>query len=311
MAKVAIITLLYNPDKFVDNYLSSIGQLDYPIEDLSLCLLDNSPSDDYFPKIQEKIKDPKFQINCEIKLEKSSSNLGFSGGNNHWFEKLIDSEYDYFFLLNQDSEIRSDCISKLVAMADKNPQAGLVEAIQEPKEHPKCYDPETFETSWCSGGGVLIRRTALKEIGFFDHNFFLYCEDVDLSWRMWNANWKCLVCREAMYTHITEEADEDKDQSIRFFYSFRNGLLMHYKYDTWYGIFKHISQAFAVCFLQDPVRKKAFLKGWFAGLAHFPYYAFKKLTTFQENSKWITFNRFEYGERREFKDTEDGKRVFL
>lgn len=307
MPKVALITLLYKPDKFLDNYLKSIEKLDYPKEDLSLYLLENSPTREYLPTVQEKIKDFKYQV----KLEKSSENLGFSGGNNFWFEKLIDSDFDYFFLLNQDSEIEESCISELVKMAEANPKAGLIEAIQKPKEHPKCFDPETFETSWCSGGGVLIRRQALKEVGFFDHNFFLYCEDVDLSWRMWNANWQCLICRNAFYTHITEEADEDKDQSIRYFYSFRNGIYMHYKYDSWTGIFKYLAESLAVCFKQDPIRKKEFLKAWFAGAIRFPIYAAKKLFSKNKRSQWVIFNGFEYGKRREFKDTEDGQRVFI
>ena len=307
MSKVAIITLLYNPDKFLDNYLEAVDQLNYPKDQYSLNLLDNSPSEKHFPDIKQKTKrESEYQIN----LERSPSNLGFSGGNNYWFEQLIDSNYDYFFLLNQDSEIEADCIKNLVEMAEANPKAGLVEAIQTPKEHPKCYDPETFETSWCSGGGVLIRRVALKEIGFFDHRFFLYCEDVDLSWRMWGANWQCLICHNAKYTHITEEADADKDQSIRYFYSFRNGILMHYKYDNLQGIFRYLIESFAVCFKQDPVRKKAYLKGWLSGFKQFSYYAFKRIVSPTKKSKWIIFNGFEFGERRAFTDTEDGRRVF-
>ena len=172
MPKVALITLLYNPDDFLDNYLKSIGQLDYPTDQLTINLLDNSPTPDHFPVIEKKVSHPDFNINFQVNLERSKTNLGFSGGNNYFFEKLINSDFDYFFLLNQDSEIRKNCIHELVKMAEINPDAGLIEAVQEPKEHPKCFDSKTFETSFCSGGGVLIRKTALKEIGFFDHRFF-------------------------------------------------------------------------------------------------------------------------------------------
>lgn len=309
---IDLITLLYNAEKFIDDYFLAITQINYPKDKLRINLLDNSPDDNnLYNYIQEKyLNNP--EIPFQINLEKSPQNLGFSGGNNYYFEKLLQtSDLPFFFLLNQDSKINPECLHFLGIKIQEHPDTGMLEAIQSPKEHPKYYDPETFETSWCSGGGVLIRKEALRETGFFDHKFFLYCEDVDLSWRMWKEGWKCRVCPEAKYEHFTEELDAEKDQSIRYFYSFRNGFLMHLKHDSLPGILKYYPLAFAVCFKQDPIRRKAFLKACFAAQKYLPYYLWQKLTE-QKKPKpdWIYFNGFEFGKRRKFEDRGE-ERVFL
>ena len=59
----------------------------------------------------------------------------------------------------------------------------LIDAIQFPVEHPKIYDPVTFETPWASGACLAIPHDIFKKIRGFDDTFFMYCEDVDLSWR--------------------------------------------------------------------------------------------------------------------------------
>lgn len=311
LPKIDVCTLIYNAENFIDKYFEGFKNLNYPQENIRINLLDNSSDNssyDYIKKNYINNQDFKFEIN----LEKSNKNLGFSGGNNYLFKKYQnDDSYPFFFLLNQDGSLEKDCFMHLANTIKNNDRTALLEAVQTPKEHPKCYDIKTLETSWCSGGGVLIRKSALREVGGFDHKFFLYCEDVDLSWKMWTSGWQCKICPDAKYEHITEELDADKDQSIRYFYSFRNGFFMNIKYNSIYGLIRYYMIAFAVCFKQDPERKKAFLKAYFAAQLYAPYYLLRRLFKTRKKSKWIIFNNFEFGNRREFQDTADGKRIFI
>lgn len=308
---IDIVTLIYNAEHFLERYFESFKKLNYPKHLLRINLIDNSPNDRSLKIINEKyLNNP--EIPYPVRVVKSEKNLGFSGGNNFLFEKLVDeSDFPFFFLLNQDGALEPECIMQLGRGILNYPDTGLYEAKQSPREHPKWYDPETFETSWCSGGGVLIRKQALKEVGFFDHNFFLYCEDVDLSWRMWLKNWKCRICPSAVYEHLTEELDENKDQTIRYFYSFRNGFYMNLKYNSFVGILKYYVMAFLVCFKQDRIRKKAFLRAFFNAQKLAPHYICQRLKNPIKNApSWIYFDRFDFGKRRKFKDIPNG-RVFL
>lgn len=63
--------------------------------------------------------------------------------------------------------------------------AGLVEARQTPIEHPKEYDPKTGETGWASTACVIFSADLFRQLqGFDEKSFFLYCDDLDFSWRL-------------------------------------------------------------------------------------------------------------------------------
>jgi len=121
-----------------------------------------------------------------------------------------------------------------VASMKKDPKVGMVEGKQMPHEHPKEYDKKTLETSWCSGACVLIRRTALDQTGLFDDRFFMYCEDVDLSWRMWQMGWKCLHQPKATILHHTgKDAKQKQGSMVEFLFGIRNGHFMRIIYGTY------------------------------------------------------------------------------
>lgn len=309
---IDIVTLNYNSEKFYLSYFKSINSIDYP--SFSLHLIDNASKDNSLQLIKEKFVDnPNHSI--DLHLYESSTNLGFSGGNNLVINKLLKTgSAEYIFLLNQDTEIGADCLRKLVEFVLANPKVGMVDAKQEPKEHPKYYDPSTKDTSWCSGGGVLVRADALREVGVFDDRFFLYCEDIDLSWRMWLHGWRCAFCPEASFRHITEELDEGKDHSLRYFYFVRNGFYMRYKYDSLAGILKYYLAVIALCikYIPDRARFRNFVKGAIAAQLAVPgmLVSRSKLAKLKRPD-WICFNNFEYGRKRPFKDTPEGTRVFV
>ena len=276
-------------------------------------ILDNHPDHRSSAFIQERqLGQGSFPF--RMNLEQSPENLGFTGGNNYLLKRILrDSKADYCFLLNIDTEIAPDCISKLVSTARRDPKIGMLEAIQQPKEHPKYYDPISLETGWCSGGGVLISTAALRQVGLFDDRFFLYCEDVDLSWRMWIGGWKCKVEPSATYIHFTESQDAEKDQTVQQYHSVRNSLYMHYKYDSTEGINKHRQLIIDAISKELDLKSKSALERALADAtsARWRFWGDRIRRLFIPSSPWIIFNEFAFEKRREFIDTEDGKRVIL
>lgn len=62
------------------------------------------------------------------------------------------------------------------------------------------FDKEEYVWGAC-GGAALYRRKMLEDIGFFDEDLFMYCEDVDLNWRAQLAGYRCIFMPQAIVYH--------------------------------------------------------------------------------------------------------------
>ena len=108
-------------------------------------------------------------------------NTGYGKGNNLLAQG---SQEDYLLIMNPEILLPPSCISDFLEPF-RDETVGIVEARQIPVEHPKEYDPATMATEWSSGACFMIPSRLFKELqGFDDEHFFMYCEDVDLSWRV-------------------------------------------------------------------------------------------------------------------------------
>ena len=154
----------------------------------------------------------------------------------------------FMFLLNPDTELPEGCLEKLLARAESDPCAGVCEARQWRREHPEVYNCKTGETSWCTGAAVLVRRQAFEDVGGFDERiFFMYCEDVDLSWKFWLRGWKCIYVRDAVVKHYTQDVLPGKRRTVENYFSFRNSLFLFYRFGFWDEkriLFKFLSNRF-------------------------------------------------------------------
>lgn len=137
----------------------------------------------------------------------------------------------YVILLNNDTEVEPDWLAEIVACAERHPDAGsvasklrllsdrhtlhsagdrwLVFGMPENRgvwlEDVGQYDREEAIFSAC-GGAALYRRAALDRVleqdGFvFDERFFMYCEDIDIGWRLQTLGWPCIFAPRAVVYH--------------------------------------------------------------------------------------------------------------
>ena len=63
-------------------------------------------------------------------------------------------------------------------------------------------DEESHARFALVGAVLLLRRAALDQVGSFDPSFFIFNEEVDLAWRVWEAGWTCESCPDATFVHI-------------------------------------------------------------------------------------------------------------
>ena len=70
------------------------------------------------------------------------------------------------------------------------------ELVREAGEYERPATPD-----WVSGAAVLVRRSAFSAVGGFDDGFFMYCEDMDLCRRLWDAGWRIRFVPSATVWH--------------------------------------------------------------------------------------------------------------
>jgi hypothetical protein len=154
--------------------------------------------------------------------------IGFGEAVNYLFSRV--SPESCFFLVNPDSLPMPGCMDRLLQTFCDRP-AALVEARQWPAEHPKEYDPVTGWTPWASGAFLLIASEAFQRLGGFDPVYFLYNEDVDLSWRAWLGGMPVVYEPAAACAHFTGALSYRQTRVYHEqFFTIRNFLLLAYKF---------------------------------------------------------------------------------
>ncbi|MDF1604306.1 glycosyltransferase family 2 protein [Nocardioides sp. YIM 152315] len=157
-------------------------------------------------------------------------NTGTSRGQNR-LARATDS--DFVLICNPDVIPDGRALCRMLEVFASDPDVGLVEAKQLPVEHPKDYDRATGETSWGSGAFSLVRRAAFEQVGGFDEDtFFLYCDDVDLSWRLREAGHRVVHQPAAVVFHDKQltAGGEWMPTEAELYYSAEAALLLAHKW---------------------------------------------------------------------------------
>lgn len=133
----------------------------------------------------------------------SDRNRGFSGGNNLAIRKAMAQGSDWLLIINNDTTVVSDFISKLRAQLPSTPSvvafpinegrrtafAGVVEWLYPTLPH--VYHPisRTYNRAlYAIGAGMLIHRDVFDRVGLLDERYFLYFEDADFCMRAHTAD---------------------------------------------------------------------------------------------------------------------------
>jgi GT2 family glycosyltransferase len=156
-------------------------------------------------------------------------NLGSAAGHN---QLLSASNSEAVLIQNPDIIPAPDAIIELMKPF-AHATTGMVEARQLPIEHPKDYDEATGETGWATTACCMIPRTLLERLkGFDSESFFLYCDDLDFSWRARLAGYKVIYQPSAAVFHdkTLSPAGRWEPSPAEKYYSAEASLMMAHKW---------------------------------------------------------------------------------
>jgi GT2 family glycosyltransferase len=236
---VSIITLNYNQAAVTKEFLESSRNLTYPNYEILVCDM-------------ASFTDPETVFNPRdyprTTLLKSPKNLGFAGGNN-W--AMRQGKGDYFFIVNNDTELTPDLLTQLLAPFSQDPAIGVTcpkikyfaqpDTIQYAGFNP--MNPVTGRTSTVGdlqkdhgqydtsgstfgahGCAMMVKRSVIEKTGMFPEKFFLYYEEWDWSARIRKAGFVIWYTAGATIYH-KESMSVGKENPMKAYYHTRNRIL--------------------------------------------------------------------------------------
>jgi len=270
--KLSVIIVNYNVKFFIEQCLLSVEKAIFYAEQTFLAkniievfVVDNNSVDGSVEMLKQKFS--------YFKLIFNHDNPGFAKANN---QAIKQAKGEYILLLNPDTLIEEDTFSKCIAFMDSHSDAGALgvkmidgngrflpeskRALPTPavafykifglsglfpksKKFGKYYlsyldENQTHEIEILAGAFMFIRQKALEKCGLLDEVFFMYGEDIDLSYRIIKAGYKNYYFPETKIIHYKGEST--KKGSLNYVFVFYKAMIIFAK--------KHFSKKFTFWF---------------------------------------------------------------
>ncbi len=310
--KLSIIIVNYNVKYFLEQCLHSVRKAIKSV-DSEVFVVDNNSVDGSCAMVASKFP--------EVQLIENKVNTGFSVANN---QAINFAKGEYVLLLNPDTLVEEDTFAKVVDFMDNTPDAGglgvkmidgngnflpeskrglptpwvafykvfgLSKIFPKSKRFGKYHlgfldKEQVHEIEVLSGAFMLLRKSVLDKIGLLDETFFMYGEDIDLSYRIILAGFKNYYFPKTTIIHYKGEST--KKGSINYVVVFYKAMVIFAK--------KHFSQKnasifsflinLAIYFRAGLAIVKRFVLASLLPLldALFIYLGYKLITPYWENS---------------------------
>lgn len=248
--KLSVIIVNYNVQHFLEQCLHAVLNAGKKVS-IEVIVVDNNSVDGSVAMVKEK-----FPL---VHLIENKKNTGFSYANN---QAIKISSGEYVLLLNPDTVVEEDTFEKIIAFMDTHPEAGglgvkmldgkgkfLPESkrgLPKPavafykifglaalfpkskifgKYHLGYLDKDKIhEVDILSGAFMLMRKTTLEKVGLLDETFFMYGEDIDLSYRILLGGYKNYYFPETRIIHYKGEST--KKSSVNYVFVFYKAMVI-------------------------------------------------------------------------------------
>lgn len=246
MNRLAVIVLNWNGS---DDAIECIESLTEQTLKPTIIIVDNNSSDNSVSVFEKYISIHKRE---DITLIKNPDNFGFAGGINTGLVYAKEHNFEYIGVLNPDAIADKKWCQALVDELSSQPKYGIATGILQRRDGKTLDTTGDFYTTWglpgprnrdepvknapskpgevfgATGGGAIYRAAIFDDIDMFDEDFFMYYEDVDLSFRAQLAGWKVRFTPKAIAYHKVG-ASSKKVPGLAVYNTFKNLPLVFIK----------------------------------------------------------------------------------
>ncbi len=235
LTELSIVIVNYNVSFFLEACLNSVQEA-YRDISAEIIVVDNNSSDDSCKMLGEKFP--------EVKLIANKENTGFSKANN---QGVVRAQGTYVLILNPDTFLPDDSINQVITFIKKQKDPGAVGiqfidgtgnflpeckrniptlkvAGQKLRGNTKRYyaghikEDEVAEVDVLTGAFMLIKRETYLKVGGFDEDYFMFGEDIDLSYKLLNQGFQNYYYGKARMIHYKGESTKKDAVYLRNFY---------------------------------------------------------------------------------------------
>ena len=222
----AIITSFRSENKIL-NCIKSLGK------DFKIIVIENSNDN----ILKDKLEKDYPNLQCVL----SDKNLGYAKGNNLGLSMV---KTKYALIINPDAEVQDKTINNFFLAVRAEPDFAIIAPyIQEEKNNisSKEIKKGIYEVKSVKGFAMFLNLEQFEEIGFFDDNFFIYFEEIDLCKRLIKSKKKIFLDTNIKIYHAGGTSHED---SIN--YEMEKSRNWHWMWSTFYFHKKHYGYMFAL-----------------------------------------------------------------
>ena len=253
--QITIVINTYKSQEKIFKCLSSIN-INYKV-----IIIENSNNNFLKDKIVKKFSNINYFL--------AGKNLGYAKGNNMGLSKVITP---YALIINPDTILQQDSINNFLITANRIKDFAIIApAIQDEYNLNNNVD-ELTEVNSVKGFAMFLNIEQFKNIGFFDENFFIYLEEIDLCRRLRNRNKKIFLDPTIIIDHQGGSSHDEK-------YNFEMELSRnwHWMWSTFYYTKKYNGFIFAL----NSILKK-FLSSLFKFIFYFLIFKKKKSLIYKQ-----------------------------
>ena len=222
--QITIVITSYKSENKIIKCLESIDKT------YRVLLIENSNNHSLKNKIEKKF--------TNVKCILSQENLGYAKGNNLGLSKV---ETPYALIINPDTILREDTIKNFFNIVSKIKNFAIIgPAIQDEKKLDNNFDKFT-EVDSVKGFAMFLNLKEFDSIGFFDENFFIYLEEIDLCRRL-KANKKKIYVDPSIIVNHQGGSSHEKEYN----YDMELSRNWHWMWSTFYFTKKYNGIFFAL-----------------------------------------------------------------